>query len=139
MHFDNLVKISRKEAVREIPEISKPRNTLCKHCLQGKKTSTKFKSKDYSTTKTLEIVHVGLCGPTRKKGLNGEDRLMTVKKMTTVCFLNKKSGEFEHFKIDKEMVEIETYFKIKCLRSYSGGEFTSKEFMVFFGEHGIKK
>jgi hypothetical protein len=36
MNFDNLVKISIKEAVKEILEISKSKNTLCEHCLQGK-------------------------------------------------------------------------------------------------------
>jgi hypothetical protein len=36
MHFENLVKINRKEAVREMHEISKTTNNLCKHCLQGK-------------------------------------------------------------------------------------------------------
>jgi hypothetical protein len=36
MNFDNLVKISKKEAVREMPEISKPASTMCKHCLHGK-------------------------------------------------------------------------------------------------------
>jgi hypothetical protein len=36
MHFDNLVKINIKESVREILEISKLVNTLCKHCLRGK-------------------------------------------------------------------------------------------------------
>jgi hypothetical protein len=45
MHFDNLVKISKREAVREMPEITKPTNTLCKHFQQGKKTKTTFKSK----------------------------------------------------------------------------------------------
>jgi len=63
--------MSRKEVVREISEISKPVNTLCNRCLQGKHTSTKFKSKEYSTKKTLEIVQTRLCGPTRTKGLNG--------------------------------------------------------------------
>jgi len=42
INFDNLVKISRKEAVKEMPEISKPTNTLYEHCLQGKQTWTKF-------------------------------------------------------------------------------------------------
>jgi hypothetical protein len=37
IHFDNLVKVSKNEAVREIPQITKPTNTLCKHCQQGKK------------------------------------------------------------------------------------------------------
>jgi hypothetical protein len=35
MHFDNLVKVSKREAVREMPQITKPTNTLCKHCQQG--------------------------------------------------------------------------------------------------------
>jgi hypothetical protein len=36
------------------------------------KTKFEFKTKEYSTTKSLEIVHTDLCGPTRTKGLNGE-------------------------------------------------------------------
>jgi hypothetical protein len=31
IHFDNLVKASKREVVREIPQITKPTNTLCKH------------------------------------------------------------------------------------------------------------
>jgi hypothetical protein len=64
MNFDNFVKISRKEAVKEMFEISNLANILCEHCLQGKQTRTKFKSKDYSMTKSLDIVHIDLCGPT---------------------------------------------------------------------------
>jgi hypothetical protein len=72
IHFDNLVKFSKREAVREIPQITKPTNTLCKHCQQGKKTKTRFKSKEYSMTRPLEIVHTDLVGPTATKGLKGE-------------------------------------------------------------------
>ena len=36
IHFDNLVRISKKKAVKEMPEISKPANSLCKHCQHGK-------------------------------------------------------------------------------------------------------
>jgi hypothetical protein len=31
MHFDNLVKVNKREVVREMPHITKPTNTLCKH------------------------------------------------------------------------------------------------------------
>jgi transposase InsO family protein len=60
-------------------------------------------------------------------------------RMTTVCFLMKKSKEFEKFKVYKEMVENEMDSKIKCLRSDNGGEFSSKEFMDFCNKHGIKR
>jgi hypothetical protein len=120
MNFDNLVKISRKEIVKEMSGISKPTNTLCKHCLQGKQTRTKFKSKEYSMTKPLEIVHTDLCGLTRTKGLNCEKYFMIIiddyTRMTTICFLKKKSEVFENFKIYKEMVETKTDSKIKCLK-----------------------
>jgi hypothetical protein len=47
-------------------------------------------------------------------------------RITAVLFLKNKSEAFEHFKIFKEMVEIETNLKIKCLRSDNGGDFTLK-------------
>jgi virulence-associated protein VagC len=72
MHFDNLVKVIKRESVREIPQITKPTNTLCKHYQQGKQTKTRFKSKEYSTTKPLEIVHIDLVGPNTTKYLKGE-------------------------------------------------------------------
>ena len=64
-NFDNVVKVDKREEVGEILEISKPTNILCKHCLQGKHTKKTVKSKEYSTTKLLEIVHIDLVGLTR--------------------------------------------------------------------------
>jgi transposase InsO family protein len=143
MYFDNLVKVSKREAVREMPQIMKPTNTLSKHCQQGKQTETRFKSKEYSTTKPLEIVHIDLVGPTTKKGLKGERYFMLLvddyTRMTAVCFLKNKSKAFENFKIYKEMVENEMDSRIKFLRLDNGGEFTSKEFMDYCSNHGIKR
>jgi hypothetical protein len=76
MHFDNLVKFRKREAVREMPQITKPTNTLCKHCQQGNQTKTRFKSKEHSTTIPLKIVHTDLVGPTTTKGLKGEKYFM---------------------------------------------------------------
>jgi transposase InsO family protein len=60
-------------------------------------------------------------------------------RMTVVCFLKNKSEAFENFKIHKEMVENEMDSRIKCLISDNGGESTSKEFMDYCNNHGIKR
>jgi hypothetical protein len=133
MHFDNLVKVKKREASIEIPQIMKPTNNLCKHCQQGKQTKTRFKSKEYSTTRPLEIVHIDIVGPTTTKGLKGERYFMLLvdyyTRMTAVCFLKNKSKDFENFKIYKEMVENEMDSRIKCLRSDNGGKFTRMELL----------
>jgi hypothetical protein len=98
-------------------QITKPTNTLCKHYQQGKKTKTRFKSKEYSTTRPLEIMHTDLVEPTTTKGLKGEKYFMLLvddyTRMTADCFLKNKSEDFENFKIYKEMVENEMDSKIK--------------------------
>jgi hypothetical protein len=142
IHFDNLVKVNKREEIREILQITKPTNTLCKHCQQAKKTKTGFKSKEYSMTRPLEILHTDLVGPTTTKGLKGVKYFILLvddyTRMTIVFFLRNKSEAFENFKVYKEMVEDEMDSKIKCLRSNNGGEFTSKEFMDYCRRHGIK-
>jgi transposase InsO family protein len=60
-------------------------------------------------------------------------------RMTVVFFLKNKSEAFENFKIYKEMVENEMDSRIKSLRSDNGVEFTSKEFMDYCNNHGIKR
>jgi transposase InsO family protein len=60
-------------------------------------------------------------------------------RMNEVCFLRKNLEAFENFEMYKDMVENEIDSKIKCLRSNNGREFTSKEFMDFCSENGIKR
>jgi hypothetical protein len=135
MNFDNLVKINTKQVVRDMPKITKPSNIICKQCQHGKQSRVSFKTKEYTTSKPLELVHTDLCGPTRTQSLQGENYFMLLiddyTRMTWVSFLRNKSEAFEKFKSFKALVENETDLKIKCLRSDNGGEFTSNEFEEF--------
>ena len=93
INFDNLFKIRKWQSVRDIPKITKPSKYVFKHFLHGKKTRVSIKSKEYSRTKPLELVHTDLCGPIRTKGLNGESYFLLFiddhTRMTRFFFLNK--------------------------------------------------
>ena len=67
INFDNLVRISKKQAMRDMSQISKPSSTTSKHCTHGKHTRVEFKTKEHSTSKLLELIHIDLCGPTKTK------------------------------------------------------------------------
>jgi hypothetical protein len=90
----------------------------------------KFKTKEYSTTKPLEIIHADVCGPMRTTCLNGERYFLLFvddfTRMTWLFLLKNKSETFNCFQVFKELTENEIDMKIKCLRSDNGGEFIEK-------------
>ena len=143
LNFDNLVKISKREAIRDLPKIVKPHNSVCKHCQHGKQTRASFKIKEHMTSHPLEIIHTDLCGPTITKSLQGDHYFMLLiddyTRMTWVAFLKEKTEAFQKLKNFTAMAENESGMKIKCLRSYNGGEFTSNEFNEICETHGIKR
>jgi transposase InsO family protein len=102
-----------------------------------------FKTKEYVTSKPLELLHTNLCGPSRTKILQGERYFMLLINdytiMTWDTFLNNKFEEFDKFKAFKSLVENKIEMKIKNLRSENGGEFTSNKYVELFEEHGIKR
>ena len=48
-----------------------------------------------------------------------------------VYHIKKKSNVFLVFKEYKARVELESSKRIKCLRTYNGGEYTDDEFLTF--------
>jgi hypothetical protein len=100
-NFDNLVKISTKQVVRDMPKITKPSSIVYKQCQHGKQSRVIFKTKEYATSKPLELVHIDLRGPTRKKIFQGESYFMLLIDaytiMTWVTFLKNISEAFEKF------------------------------------------
>ena len=95
-----------------MPKVTKLTNTVSEHCQHGKQIRVHFNTKEHSSRKPLELVLTDLCGPTKSKGLNGEQYLMLLiddyTKMTWVCLLNRKSKAFGCFKTFKELVKNKT-------------------------------
>jgi hypothetical protein len=110
----------------------------------GKLTHTQFKSKNFpSTEKPLQLVHMDLCGPSRKEGTGKENYFMLIiddySRLTWVAFLKEKSEALEKFKVFKALIENQTGKRLKAVRSDRGGEFSSGNFKEFCDKHGIKR
>ena len=112
LSFDHIIRLSKKKAVRDMPEIKRPSNTMCKSCQLGKQTRTSFKAKDeLSTRRPLQLVYMDLCGPARTKNPSGESHFMLIiddfSKMTWVAFLKNKSEALGKFKVFKALVGVQ--------------------------------
>ena len=114
--FDNLVNISKINAVRDIPKMCKPNQVVCGPCQHGKQTKTSHKTKEFSTTKPLEIIHADLCGSTRTPAPQGERYFALFvddyARMMWIYFIKYKSEAFECFKNLKALIENEKDSKI---------------------------
>lgn len=143
VNFDNIVKASKIKAVRGLPMLSKPENPLCREFQMGKMSSSTFKGKSFTADNLLDLVHTDLCGPLKTRSVQRDRYLMILTddclRMMWVTFLKDKSEAFGKFKAFRALVERESGKRIKCLRIYQGGEFTSGEFNKYCEENGIKR
>jgi len=73
LSFSQIRKACRLKAIHDLPNIIIPENTICKPCQIGKQTRVHFMEKEGSASKPLELVHIDLCGPSRKKSPRGEE------------------------------------------------------------------
>jgi hypothetical protein len=79
LNFDHLIKIKNLEAVKYLPRISKPQDSVCKPYQVGKLTRTQLKSKRSASTETpLQLVHMDLCQPSRQEGTGKENYFMMI-------------------------------------------------------------
>ena len=106
-------------------------------------TKSSFKRKIYTSKEILELVHTDLCGPIEVQSYKGDIYIMLFvdeySRMMTIMFLKQKFDAFQMFKWYLARVEKEIGKSLKCLWLEKGGEFTSREFEVFWNEKGIKR
>ena len=141
INFDNLEKFSRIDAIRGLPKIEKLSDTSCAACNKGKQTRTWYKEKEHDSKKSLELIYMGLMGPTHTLGYNGEKYILVIvddySRMTFLYLLKSKDQAFDHFISFKRQVERMIDRSIKCIRTDRGGEFVNQKMIDFYDNYGI--
>jgi hypothetical protein len=132
-----------EKMVEAIPELQSTHEGICRGCALGKNVKKPFSSSDNRSKEILDLIHSDVCGSMLVKSLGGSLYYVTFidnySKKTWLYLLKKKDeffGKFQEFKVEIENL---TRKKIKTLRTYNGGEYTSKEFVVFCKLTGIRR
>ncbi|KAL0443713.1 UNVERIFIED_CONTAM: Retrovirus-related Pol polyprotein from transposon TNT 1-94 [Sesamum latifolium] len=115
--------MSKERMVKGLPPINHP-NQLCEGCLYGKQARKSFPKESMTRAQhPLELIHSDVCGPITHVHLERIDILLFIddySRKTWVYFLKEKSEVFGTFKKFKAMVENQSGFRIKALRSDRG-------------------
>lgn len=114
----------------------------CVTCLKGKMARAPFPpSESPRSDQLLALVHTDIMGPMNAGTFKGAKYVLLLvddySRKLFIRILHSKAQAFEMFKEWKVMVENQTGFKVKVLRSDNGGEFTSKAFGDFLASCGI--
>jgi hypothetical protein len=116
---------------------------VCKGCAQGKNIKNHFPKSDSKAEGVLDLIHLDVCGPMPSTSLSGYVYYVSFiddySRKTWVYFLKSKDEVFRKFKDFKALIENLSERKIKILGSDNGGEYTSKEFVRFCRDVGIKR
>ena len=71
--MDLISELNKNELVRGLSEINFQKDKVCEACQVGKQIKNYFKNKNFiSTTRPLELLHMGLFGPYRIPSLGGK-------------------------------------------------------------------
>jgi transposase InsO family protein len=99
--------------------------------------------RDIKAKGVLELIHSYVCGPMPSSSISGYVYYVSFiddySCKTWIYFLKSKDEVFSKFKEFKALIENLFERNIKILKSDNGGEYTSKDFVNFCKDVGIKR
>jgi len=141
LNFRSLSELNSKDLVHGLPKLN-VRKSICEICVKSKQSRMPFVSEaPKRASEALQVVHSDICGPFEVPSLGGSKYFITfIDEFTRMIWsytIKLKSEALEIFKRFKISVEKESDKSIKILRTYGGGEYTSKEFKAFYTSQGV--
>jgi transposase InsO family protein len=131
------------KAVTSLPILKLDQEGICNGCAQGKNMKNPFLKRESKTEGVPKLIHSNMCGPMPSSSINGYVYYVSFiddySHKTWIYFLKSKDEVFSKFMEFKALIENLSERKIKILKSDNGGEYTSKEFIIFCRDVGIKR
>ncbi|KAI5325793.1 hypothetical protein L3X38_034867 [Prunus dulcis] len=143
LNYISLKLLQERDMVQALPNLQE-HEKVCSGCAVSKNHRSSFdKEGAWRASQPLELIHSDICGPMQTITLGGNIYFLTFiddhTRMCWVFFLQHKSQAFNIFKRFKSMVELQSGYQIKKLRSDRGGEYTSLDFSKFSEEMGLER
>ena len=104
-----------------MPKFNTEHSEVCKGCALGKYVKTTFPSSDNRSTRTLDLIHLDLCGPMSTTSLKDYEYYVTFiddfSMKSWIYFLKSMESKevLQKFKVFKALVENQTWRRIKVL------------------------
>lgn len=121
-----------RKLVTGLPDLQNLNEGVCKSCALRKNSRKKFPSSNNRAKGIMDIIHSDVCGkitvPSLGNFLYYVAFIDGYSRKTWIYLLKSKDEVFNKFQEFKASVENLIGKKIKILRSYNGGEYTSNEF-----------
>ena len=103
-------KLISKDLVRGLPKLKFAENKVCEACVKGKQIRSSFKPKNKVTSsRTLELLHMDLCGPLKVQCRNGMKYILVIvddySRYTWTRFLKSKAETAEELVVFFKMIQ----------------------------------
>ena len=126
-----------------VKDVTFDKNKLCSACQAGKQFASLHPMKAYlSTSRSLELLHMDLFGPTTYKSLGGNLYCLVIvddySRYTWTFFLEDKSKIMEIFKTFVKQAQNEFESSVMKVWSDNGTKFRNTQVEEFCNDIGIK-
>ena len=139
--YHKLKVMMNKSLVKGLPQLECREDTVCAGCQYGKAHQLPYQESKFRAKEPLELVHSNVFGRVKHPSIKGMRYMVMFiddfSRYVWVFFMKEKSETLSKFMEFRMKVENEVGRKIKCLRTYNGGEYTSDEFCDYLRKCNI--
>ena len=145
--YGNLFQLKDKHMVEGIAtpaqsfKAQQDQKPLCEACTLGKQHRLPFLKSDSKSSRTLELVHMDVCGPFQVTSEGDAKYLATFtddfSRLSEVLPLKQKSAVAEAVRTTMAKWETQTGNRLKAVRTDRGTEYVNKELTTYFQDSGI--